>query len=85
MTPQEKAEKLCERYSLLGKQLYSFDTCKECALIAIDEIILHHDSLFDFGLKNGHQTFETPTEIYNNVMNPKKKYWQEVKDEVKKL
>ena len=39
MAPIEKAEQLCERYSILGKQLYSFDTCKQCALIAVDEIL----------------------------------------------
>jgi len=58
---------------------------KRCATIAINEIIKYHDSLFELGLKNVHQTMNTPTEIYNDVMNPQKDYLEQVKQEIEKI
>lgn len=80
--PHEMAEELCENFSILGKEIYS---CKKCALITVNEILKQHDSLFDKGLKNVYQTMNTPFEMYNDVMNPQKKYWLEVKNEIEKL
>jgi len=58
---------------------------KESALIAVDEMIKHHDSLFYAGLKNVHQAMNTPIEIYNDVMNPSKQRLLELKNAVKQI
>ena len=43
MTPQEKAEELTEKNFLIlskrGEHHYTFDYSKQCALIAVDEIL----------------------------------------------
>lgn len=87
--PTEKATELYEKMFLVpninGVCTMTKSVAKKCALIALNEILEHHDSLFDLGLKNVHQTFETPTEIYNNVMNPAKNYLKQVKKEIEKL
>ena len=47
MTPKEKAEQLIRKYYTFGinkeGQTLSWNECKECALIAVDEIILSLD------------------------------------------
>jgi len=91
MTSKEKAQELVDKYhkccncTIAGASSIFKSIAKQCALIAVDEILTYHDSLFECGLKNVHQTFETPTEIYNDVMNPQKKYWQQVRKEIKSL
>ena len=38
MTPKEKAKELFEKYYQIGKN-HDFDYAKDCALIAVDEIL----------------------------------------------
>ena len=74
MTPKEKAEELIRKYYTWGirkeGQTLSWLESKQCALIAVDEILEELDHLpFD------NQSFGTF----------KMKYWQEVKTEIEKL
>lgn len=71
MTPQEKAENLVESF-----MLWKFQKCelskkqaKQCALIAVDEIINSNPHSNPFN-----------TEVYSTM-----DYWQEVKHEIIKL
>ena len=80
MNPKEKAEELIDiykkqvsmtikDYSLVCKVL-DIDMAKQCALIAVDEI------LYVISLYNGHSDcFEEGS----------REYWQEVKKEIEKL
>lgn len=67
MTPQEKAQELFTKFS---SNTVHYDAAKQCAIIAVDEII-KTDTLID------EDTF---------VMTPSYlQYWQEVKQELEKL
>ena len=75
MTPKEKAEELVRKYYSFGlnnpAQSFSWYECKQCALIAVDEI--------DLLLQNS-----TPKDDpYANLSSLE--YWQEVKQEIEKL
>jgi len=77
MTPNEKAEELVEKYSLLGLAVRSYDDCKDCALIAVDEILelpvcWYSKELSD---KNDEECPAIATE----------EYWINVKEEIAKL
>ena len=69
MTPKEKAEELVERYDETLTYLESKSKAKQCALIAVDEIIKSID--FDW------------MEVQN--LESQHRYWQEVKQEIEKL
>ena len=73
MTPQEKAEELLGKY--LAIQFGDFPTtdAKQCALIAVDEIINsnYKNTLNDLG--------------YRYTVNELNDYWHEVKQEIEKL
>lgn len=62
-----------------------FDLAKQCALISVDEIISYHNSLFDSGLKDVHIALSSPIKPYVDVLNPKLKFWQEVKNQIKSI
>jgi hypothetical protein len=66
MTPKEKAKELYDKYCNMESWC---DDAKECALIAVDEILL---SQFQFDMIS----------IYRTPFNH---YWQEVKTEIEKL
>jgi UDP-N-acetylmuramoylalanine-D-glutamate ligase len=82
MTPQEKAKELVEKYWNLPTQFHyvidgvvfvndshiNYKTAKQCALIAVDEIII--------------SDWFIPTKEYLNAW---KNYWEQVKNEIKKL
>ena len=77
MTPQDKAMELMLRYyELIPMNTISF--AKQCALIAVDEIISEYQSMSD-----------TDSIIYiqNEItyVIHKLVYWQEVKQEIEKL
>ena len=88
MTPKEKAENLVDNfYNVIGKN-YSkrdgfgtqlFEEAKQCALIAVDEIIKQfvgvYDSLKDAGVLDSASVQDSANY----------KYWQEVKQEIEKL
>ena len=73
MTPKEKADKIfSEMYKAkdpLNSYPMCFDTAKQCALIAVDEIIN----------SNPHSN-PLNTDIYSTMG-----YWQQVKQEIEKL
>ena len=70
MTPQEKAQQLVDKYSMITKwkmgveQEYVIKKAKECALIAVDEM---------------------KTSLFNNDLMYMYDYWLEVKQEIEKL
>lgn len=95
---EERAKELVDRhYKILTKNYADndlaqilahnmwFEESKQCALISVDEILKHHDSLLDLGLKNVHMTLESPVKQYNDVLNPIREYWKNVKKEINKL
>ena len=71
MTPKEKAEELVLKFmhNVLDYTQTGLDTfkAKQCALIAVDEIIKECEKFFEAISEN------------------RKLFWQEVKEEVKKL
>jgi len=68
MTPKEKAEELIRRFYSIGAI-----ECKQCALIAVDEIL-------NSNYKN------TLTDLcYKFTCNELDNYWEEVKKEIEKL
>ena len=77
MTPKEKAVDIFYKYFEATNNHY---IAKECALIAVDEIILSRkdDSQFDDTLWAGGSDMYTMHPMYLN-------YWQEVKQEIEKL
>jgi hypothetical protein len=73
MTPQEKAQELVEKYYPLSMD--SFRTliyAKQCAVIAVDEIIEQWELIHAY-IANG-----------MGELNPNLKYWYEVKHELTK-
>jgi hypothetical protein len=70
MAPQEKAQQLVDKYSMITKwkmgveQEYVIKKAKECAIIAVDEM---------------------KTSLFNNDLMYMYDYWLEVKKEIEKL
>jgi len=77
MTPKVKAAYLVVKYM---SKVVSKRVAIECALVAVDEIILSRkdDSQFDDTLWAGGSDMYTMHPMYLN-------YWQEVKQEIEKL
>ncbi len=73
MTPKEKAKELVDKYDKTLTYLESKNKTKQCALIAVDEIIKSTPSM----------------NIYPPNFQSKhprvKEYWQQVKTEIEKL
>ena len=75
MTPREKAEELYQKYYKSVERLSEgyasrYDkTAKQCALIAVDEIIKSHRLCL----------------VDKKLTHPMENYWQEVKTEIEKL
>lgn len=80
MTPKEKAEELLSKYYL---QVATLEQQKQCALIAVDEILKSEPrspSDVDWDDVGGtHQYY------YEAQREEADKYWQEVKREIKEL
>jgi hypothetical protein len=79
MTPKEKAKELIDKFLLevTGVDMYSYNidsmnlfSAKQCALIAVDELIENHNKMKDFLF----------SEIGYLITSPE--YWQEVKQEI---
>jgi len=84
MTPKEKAKELFGKYATYvvmwaGDVNTSHQNCKQCALIAVDEIIQsrNQDKRFDDTL--------TSTSEYWTAHPMYLTYWKEVKQEIEKL
>jgi hypothetical protein len=96
MTPKEKAKELVYKYQSLVntwdcyndeslEMIYRLPDMKQCALIAVDELIEYHNSLFNKGFKDVHIAISSPIKTYIDILNPQLKYLQEVKQEIEKL
>ena len=81
MTPKEKSLELYHKYEQLGRDftrgVSMKEFAKECALIAVDEIVLSRkdDNAFDDTLWSGGSDMYTMHPMYL-------KYWEEVKKEI---
>ena len=69
MTPKEKANELVKRYDETLTYLESKSKAKQCALIAVDEVL----SAIQFNM------YDEDSYVLEE------KYWQEVKQEIEKL
>jgi hypothetical protein len=67
MTPKDKAKELVEKYAI-----WSWNEAKQCALIAVDEI-LQIKSITMYPI------------LEDNYIYGHEEYWQEVKQEIEKL
>ena len=80
MTPKEKAQDLISKYVHLTKQTSGANgtiyNSKQCALIAVDELIKYHDDLMDV------VRYELPSNIVAVIP---LKYWEDVKKEIEAL
>jgi len=81
MTPKEKAQELVNKFAKLPEEgslmwYLSFEIAKQCALIAVDELIKYHDDLMDV------VRYELPSHIVAVIPY---KYWDDVKQEIEKL
>ena len=82
MTPKEKAEELVDRYmnirnvKLSDYSIIYLPTAKQCALIAVDEIIKASPTN---PLKSGY------IELYSDMVDESTEYWEEVKQEIENL
>jgi len=77
MTPKEKAEHLIDKYSKILVPWEDNYEAKECALIAVDEI-LNNVMFFWYS-----PTKDMPKDIVYFVT--QRKYWEDVKKEIEKL
>jgi hypothetical protein len=83
MTPKEKAKELFDKMYMvddpMGNYPMCFDTAKQCALIAVDEILNEIPEFF----KDSIQTFKGDIKI--DVPNCSYDFWKQVKQEIEKL
>lgn len=80
MTPKEKAIELVEKFAIITDDYHR--PSKQCALIAVDEIIKEID---DCDTEYCVATRETADETTLIVLRDRIKYWQEVEKEIKNL
>jgi hypothetical protein len=74
MTPKEKAQELFDKmyeYAIFD------EAAKQCALIAVNELIESFNSIYDASIRN--------IEKYSDAKYGMKDYWDEVKQEIEKL
>ena len=74
MTPKEKAKQLFRKFYILDHKIWQ-DTAKQCALIAIDEILENVDYFFK----------ELEKDNLPNKFNDEIEYWNEIKQEINNL
>jgi imidazole glycerol phosphate synthase subunit HisF len=79
MTPKEKAQKLVYIYSLKSYGVIHESFAKQCALIAVDEILELKETQEEYQIQydNGEWSRELGYRY--------SKYWQEVKQEIEAL
>jgi hypothetical protein len=79
MTPKEKAEQLVNKFYNYTMDVIilstSLECCKQCALIAVDEIFEHIDYIFT----------ELEKDKLPNKFDDEIEYWNEVKKEIELL
>jgi hypothetical protein len=76
MTPKEKAIELVEIFMPHLSGNLNNNKAKQCALIAVNELIKYHDDLMDV------VRYELPSNIVAVIPY---KYWEEVKKEIEAL
>ena len=76
MTPKEKAEELIDKFEHETYSLIQGQLSKQCALIAVDELIKYHDDVMDV------VRYELPSNIVAIIPY---KYWEDVKKEIELL
>jgi hypothetical protein len=74
MTSKEKAKELKDKYMNVKWQIY-LDDAKQCALIAVDEILKEVPT----------EILDTYKQQVNFIDNDRYYYWEEVKQEIEKL
>jgi hypothetical protein len=75
MTPKEKAKELVDKYSVYTSGWNYDELAKQCALIAVDEILAEVPTeILD--------TYKGETHF---IINDRYLFWQEVKQEIEKL
>jgi hypothetical protein len=81
MTPQEKAIELVEKYAyhLWIDGVCDYDKAKQCALIAVDEILELKETQEEYQIQY------TNGEWSREIGYKYSKYWLEVKTEIEKL
>lgn len=81
MTHKEKAEELVLKFMNLQEPNYNWfhkELAKQCALIAVDEILNQFIGIFN--------AFKKQSIIFGKVEDSENfKYWQQVKQEIEKL
>jgi hypothetical protein len=79
MTPKEKAWDLNQKFMELQHYLENnaWNNSKQCALIAVDELIESFNSIYDASIRN--------IEKYSGAKYGMKDYWAEVKQEIEAL
>ena len=82
MTPKEKAEELVDKFYPMFTNSVRDTLAKQCALIAVDEMLSALDSFGYTGCM--YDDFETGRILYTDDKDPSE-YWQEVKQEIEKL
>ena len=84
MTPKEKAKQLFNIFLTpvdeLNKYPMCYDTAKQCALIAVDEIIKSEPVL-----PNKNDPFSGNIKSIRECFTDANTYWNEVKEEIKNL
>jgi hypothetical protein len=75
MTPKEKAIELVDKFRISKAITESY--AKQCALIAVDELIESFNSIYDASIRN--------IEKYSGAKYGMKDYWQEVKTQIENL
>ena len=81
-SPKEKAEELLSKMAMPKNIYQGTELAKQCALIAVDEMLSALDSFGYTGCMYG--DFETGRILYTDDKDPSE-YWQEVKQEIEKL
>jgi GTP cyclohydrolase I len=94
-TPKEKARDLVNTFYCalpnngsqegLNSTTSRYQESIQCALIAVNEVIKYHESLFDKGFKEVHIALSSPVKTYNDILNPLLNYWQSVKKQIELL
>lgn len=63
MTPKEKAESLVDKYTEVIYPIINIEKSKQCALIAVDEILKSHNNMYGVNNKKVKFYLEVKQEI----------------------
>jgi hypothetical protein len=86
MTPKEKAQELVNKFVSLDNDIFcsvSYPYSKQCALIAVDEIIM--SAPFEPADTDWDEAGSSAQYWYPQKLEDSAKWWEEVKKEIEKL